>query len=70
MIQAGNNFGFTLKALAPRRVVGEMVGKNLDGDRAVQARVPRPIHLAHPARTDRRQDLVGTQFEPSRKRHG
>ena len=36
--------------------------KNLDGDRAVQARVARAVNFTHPARAKRRKDLV-RQFQ-------
>jgi hypothetical protein len=35
MIQAGDRFGFALKTLFPNRVIRELVGKNLDGYRAL-----------------------------------
>ncbi len=70
MIQAGDGFGFALEALAERRIVGEMRRKNLYGYTAVQARIPRPIYFAHPSCTNRRQDLVGTQFDAIRQPHG
>src|SRR5258708_4593947 len=63
MIQAGNRFCFALEALAQFRAVGKMSGKNLDGNDAIEPRVPRAIHLAHPARTNRGENFVGA--EPS-----
>jgi hypothetical protein len=41
MIQAGNNFRLTLKTLTADRGGGEMRRKNLDGNGAVYARIPR-----------------------------
>ncbi len=38
-----------LEALAQLRIGGDVIGQNLDGDRAVEAGVPRPIHFAHAA---------------------
>jgi hypothetical protein len=70
MIQAGNNFGFALESLTARRIVGEMRWENLDGDSAVQPRIPRPVHFPHPAHAERRDDLVGTQFDAIGQRHG
>ena len=46
-------------------------GRRQDFDRHVapQPRVPRPVHLPHPARTNRRQDLVGPQTAARGDRH-
>ena len=52
----------------PARIAGATSGddaeccrQNLDGDRSLQPRVTRPVDLAHPARAERREDLVGTE---------
>src|SRR5438034_9592154 len=37
---------------------GEDVGQDLDGDVATELGVVRPVHLAHAARADRRDDFV------------
>ena len=50
MIQRRNRPRFAVKALFCLRVVREMRRENLDRDRAVEARVTRPIHLTHAAR--------------------
>ena len=41
---------FLLEAAQPITVRGECGGQNLDRNTAIQARIPRPVHLAHPAR--------------------
>lgn len=56
-IQAGNSFRFALEALPPDHIVGEMGGKDFDGDGAVKACVDRPIYFAHPASTNWRGNL-------------
>ena len=43
--------------------------QNFYGHVALQARVARAIHFAHPARANRRNDLVRPQFCSRRKRH-
>jgi len=43
--------------------------KNLDGDRTVEARIARPIHFAHAARAQRRENLIGTEFGARRECH-
>ena len=47
----------------------EVRRQDLDRHRALQPRVPRPIHLSHPARADRRDDLVRSESGAGGKRH-
>ena len=61
MIQAGDGFRFALEALLANGIAGKMCWENFDGNGALQPRVPRTIHLAHPARANRVQDLIGSQ---------
>ncbi len=58
-----------LEALAQLRVRREVRRQDLDRDRALEARVPRLVDLAHPTGADRRQDLVGTELGSRRERH-
>ena len=44
-------------------------GQDLDGDVSSQVRITRAIHLAHPARTERRDDLVCTEPLSSFQNH-
>jgi len=64
LIQVGNGLGFALEALLAHRVRGKRSGEDLERDCAVEARIPRTIHLAHPAHTDRCEDLIGPQSCP------
>ena len=50
-----------LEALARGGVGGHVRGQDLDGDRAVEARVGRPVHLAHAARPEGADHLVGPE---------
>ena len=43
--------------------------QHLDRHRAVQPRVPRPVHLPHPSRAERREDLVRTETGTGGERH-
>jgi hypothetical protein len=61
MVQRRNGLGLTLEAQAQVGVLGEMLGQHLDGHGAVEAGVPRPVHLAHPPGPQGAEDLVGTQ---------
>jgi hypothetical protein len=62
MIQAGDGFGFAVKTFAQLGTVGEMSGKNLDGDDALEARVAGFVHLSHSARTDGGENFIRSEF--------
>jgi hypothetical protein len=70
MIERGNRLRFTVEALLHLRVVGEVRRKHLDGDRAVQPRIGRLVHLAHAAGTERPDDLVWSELDTGLERHG
>ena len=61
--------GFLLEALQPVRVSREGSRKDLDRDVAAEPRVSGPVYLAHSARTQRRQNLVGAEASTRRQRH-
>ena len=61
MIQLRDDPGFALQARTPALIACERLGQNLDGDDALEARVARFEHFAHPAGADRRNDLVRTE---------
>lgn len=46
---------------------GRFGRQHLDGDLAVEPRVPRPVHFSHPPGAERRQDLIGTQTSSGRQ---
>ena len=50
-------------------VRGQLRREDLDRDVAVQLRVARAVDLAHPARAERREDLVGTETCSGGERH-
>jgi hypothetical protein len=52
---------FPLEAREAHRVLRHASGKHLDRDLAIELRVARPLHLAHPARAEGRDDLVGAE---------
>ena len=59
-------------ALEPRqgiRIRRERLRQHLDRHLALQLRIPRPVHLSHPARAQRRDDLVGPEARSGRQRH-
>ena len=61
MVQRGEDFRFALETGEPFRVGRERFGQDLDGDVAIEARVARPIDLAHPAGPEGGEDLVGAE---------
>ena len=61
------NFGFALETSQPLRVVRQSVQKNLDGYVATQLSVLGPIHLAHSASADGRENLVRAEFVACKK---
>src|SRR5579859_4681058 len=63
MVQGGDGPRFAFETLT------EPVGGNLDGDIAIEARVPRPVDLSHAAFTEGRQNFVGAEFVAYGKGH-
>ena len=56
--QGGYCLGFSLEAGQAIGILGQVCRQHLDGDLPIEPLVPRSIDLAHPTRTQRRQDLV------------
>ena len=50
-----------LETLADLGRGGKMRRQDLDRHRPVESGVPRPVHLSHAARAERRDDLVGPE---------
>ena len=69
MVQRRRRARLLLEPAQPVGVLRERRRQHLDRHLAVQPRVPRPIDLPHPARAERRQDLVGAHKSSGRKRH-
>src|SRR5277367_424639 len=69
MIQCRRRARFLHKALQPIRIRRVRPRQNLDGDDAIQPRVPRPIHFSHPSSSDEGLDVVGTKLCAGSKRH-
>ena len=70
MAQPGDGPRLALEALEPVGLLGRRGGKNLEGDGAVEPRVPRAVDLAHASRAQGREDLVRAEARPGRKWHG
>src|SRR5882762_7597695 len=58
MIQARNGLGLAFESLLSNWITRKLYRKNLERHGAVQPRIPRPIHLSHATRAERRADLI------------
>src|SRR5262249_36607602 len=67
--QAGDGPGSAFEAVAQARVLGQVLGQDLDRDRAVEARVLRTVHLAHAASAETRQHFVRPELRAARQGH-
>jgi hypothetical protein len=61
MIKLRNRAGFALESVAELGVCRELRRKDLDRNRAIEARVLGFVDLAHPSGADKRQDFVRTE---------
>ena len=61
MVQGAGGARLLLEAAQPIRVGREGRGQHLDRDLAPEPRVPRAVDLAHPARAEGREHLVGAE---------
>jgi hypothetical protein len=61
VVQRRGRARLLLEALAPLRIQRNLGGKDLDRDFASEPGVPGPIHLTHPTRAERRENLIGTE---------
>jgi hypothetical protein len=64
MIQRGDDPRLTLEALRKFR------GGDFDRDIAIQPRVAGAVNLAHPSRSEGRENLIGSQASSRCKGHG
>jgi hypothetical protein len=69
VVQESRGSGLLLEAAEAIRVRRERRRQDLDRDVAAEARILRAVDLAHPSRTERRDDLIGTQTGTGGERH-
>ncbi len=69
MIERGQNLRLALEAGQPVAIEREELGEDLERDVAIERCVAGAIHLAHAARAERREDLVGTELNASANGH-
>ena len=62
MRELRDSAGFPLEAFPQFRILRKMIGENLDGNIAVQARIVRTIDFPHAARAERGNDLIRPEF--------
>ena len=58
MVERRERLRLTLEPREPFGIAGEDVRENLDRDVAIESSVAGSVDLAHPARAQRRDDLV------------
>ena len=61
VVEAGDRARFVFEARQAFGVSGHIGRQHLERDVATEAHVPRPIHLAHAAGAERRDDVVATE---------
>ena len=66
MIQRGDRASFLLETLACLRIIGQVRGQDLDGDRTIEPGVSRLVDLTHPTSPDARPTTYGPILCPSR----
>ena len=69
MRQLRDRLRLALEAKANVRGRSEVGSEDLDRDRPLEPRVPRLVHLSHPARPERRHDLVRAETRAGGERH-
>jgi len=61
MIQISDSTCFALESMTQFGSAGEMIGQDFDCNYAIKTGVFCAVHLAHPTRTNGREDFVGAQ---------
>lgn len=69
MIQRREHLRLAPKSREPICIVHDRIGQHFDGDIAIQPRIARPIHFAHPARARQREDFVCAETSTRCERH-
>ena len=69
VVEAGDDAGFMFESRQAFRVRGHAGRQDLERDVTTEAAIPRPIHLAHAAGAERRDDVVSTESGAYEGRH-
>jgi hypothetical protein len=67
--ERGDRARFTIEAISQPRIGSERRRQDLDGDGAIEPRVTGAIDLAHAARAEGRNDLIGAQAATGLETH-
>ena len=70
MVQRREELGFALESRDAFVILRERRGQHLDRDVAIELRISRTEHLAHPARADGGGDLVRSESGSGGHGHG
>ena len=70
MVQRSKDLGFALEALHTLFVSGKRFRQHFQRYITAKSLIPRAIHFAHPAGTEQRENVVGTQLHTWSKKHG
>ena len=70
MIERREHLGSAFKPRQPIRIVHNRVGKDLDGNLAVEPGITRAVDLAHATRAERADDFVGAEALAASEWHG
>ena len=69
VVQGGEDLRFAAKARQALWIVTDGGGQSLERNLAPEIRVPRAVHLAHPADAEQRHDLVRAKARAGGERH-
>jgi hypothetical protein len=69
VIENGDGFGFSFKALLVNGITRKLSRKNLDRNGAIQPGIAGAVDLAHPASTEGGTDFIGSEECPRSEGH-
>src|SRR5260370_12734603 len=69
MVEGRRRACILLETVQPVAISGECGGQNLDRNAAVQARIPSPVHLAHPPGAEQLDNLVRSELRAGGEGH-
>jgi hypothetical protein len=69
MLKRGDGARLALEPLSEIGIGGERRGEDLDGDEAIEPDVPRLVHLAHAAGSQRAQDFIRAEANAGNQAH-
>src|SRR6266581_2968372 len=70
MRKSGHGLGLALEAREGGRIVGQLSGKHLDRDIAIEPEVTGAVDLPNASGADGRDDLVALESRAAGQRHG